>query len=59
MVERLNGIQEVGSSNLLPSTKSSDDGERLCGVTARLFLCVVHAKPLFVGRECASRWGIV
>ena len=24
MVERLNGIQEVGSSNLLPSTKFSD-----------------------------------
>ena len=37
MVERLNGIQEVGSSNLLPSTKSDDDGKAV-RVTARFLL---------------------
>lgn len=37
MVERLNGIQEVGSSNLLPSTKSGTKKGR--AVDARFFCC--------------------
>ena len=36
MVERLNGIQEVGSSNLLPSTKSGTKKGR--AVSARFFV---------------------
>ena len=38
MVERLNGIQEVGSSNLLPSTKSDDEGKAV-RYPARFFCC--------------------